>query len=124
MTTHAQVHTLESMGQPASYQPRCRDHQPPWAGDVHASRAAAQKECILHDSTEHSDDDTSSAAASSPLDASQVDELLNQFEANSPRLAPIYAAHFNACTDAGFTREEALVLTSDWARVTLWGASA
>lgn len=114
--THS-ITTISSMGQPDQYQPRCKECDPPWGGDIHKSRATAMKEGLEHDANEH-EAITESADDIMPA----VDEILAQLELNTPKLGPLYAAHMNACIDNGFTREEALVLTSDWARVTLWGA--
>lgn len=115
------VETLQSMGdQPDQYQARCKTCTPNWAGDVFDSRIDAMRDGLTHDADAHPAPEGADAAGLPVID---LDELLEQLETNAPRLAPVYAAHFDACTAHGFTREEALLLTSDWARATLWGAA-
>lgn len=114
----ASIETISGMGQQDQFQARCKVC--PWGGDIHDSRAAALREKLAHDSDAHSPEEQ--VASGEALPVVKVEEILAQLEANAPKLAPLYAAHMDACVDAGFTREEALILTSDWARVTLWGA--
>jgi len=112
----ATTETIAAMGQDPQYQARCKPCT--WSGDLHHSRLDALREQLAHDAATHATLDEGGTV----FPVVSIEEILNQLEGNAPKLAPVYAAHMNACVDAGFTREEALLLTSDWARVTLWGA--
>ncbi|HEX6956276.1 MAG TPA: hypothetical protein VF156_15485 [Agromyces sp.] len=120
----ATVETISAMGgQDDEFQARCPTCK--WAGDVRPSRAAALRDKLGHDAEAHSPEALVEAGAT-PEQAGlppTVEEVLEQIERNGPRFAPLYAAHFRACLEQEFTREEALVLTSDWARSTLWGGA-
>lgn len=120
----ATIETIAAMGdQSDQYQPRCPSCK--WAGDVHDGRGDALREMLAHNKDAHSPEALVEAGAT-PAEAGippSVEEVLEQIEKNGPRFAPLYSAHFRACLEQDFTREEALVLTSDWARATLWGGA-
>ncbi len=120
----ANIETISAMGdQPDEFQPRCAACK--WAGEIHAGRGDALREMLAHNKDAHSPEALVDAGAT-PEEAglpASVDEVLEQIRVNGPKFAPLYAAHFKACLEQEFTREEALVLTSDWARAALWGGA-
>lgn len=114
----AGVTTIPAMGQPDQFQANCKECV--WGGDVRDTRLQAIRDQVEHNSEAHNAGTNSDSGEA--LTPPRVEEILEQLEANAPRLAPLYGAHFTACLEQGFTRDEALLLTSDWARLTLWGA--